>query len=304
MPAPPSERDCRPSFKRSDPSRQCPDLRRGPDTMSFFTILLSLPRRLTLAGLLAVTAIFSQSGPLLAEVFSPSTHRLDNGLEIIVVPNHRAPLVTQMLWYKVGSADEPLGKSGIAHYLEHLMFKGTDKVGPHEFSRIIEGYGGRDNAMTSYDFTAYFQTVAREQLELVMEMEADRMVNLRLSDEVALPERDVILEERLSRTDNDPAAQLGEMTGASQFLHHPYGRPVIGWEHEIRELTTQDALDFYEIWYVPSNAVLIVAGDVDPEEVFELAERHYGPIAGPEALERQRVREPEQWAPRRLELES
>ena len=272
--------------------------------MSFLSVLPSAPRRLRAAAVFLAALACAQAAPAAAEVFDPAVHTLDNGLEIVVIPNHRAPIVTQMLWYKVGSADEPLGKSGIAHYLEHLMFKGTEEVGPFEFSQLIERHGGRDNAMTSYDFTAYHQTVATEQLEMVMEMEADRMVNLRLSDELAVPERDVILEERLSRIDNDPAAQLREMASAAQFFHHPYGIPIIGWEQEIRQLTTQDALDFYETWYVPNNAILIVAGDVEPEEVIRLAEKHYGPIPRGEMPERRRVSEPTQWAPRQVELES
>lgn len=262
------------------------------------------PVRLS-AGVLACALLFSVSeNPARAQVFEPVVHELDNGLEIVVIPNHRAPIVTQMLWYKVGAADEPPGKSGIAHYLEHLMFKGTEKVGPFEFSQLIERHGGRDNAMTSYDFTAYHQTVDRAQLDLVMELEADRMVNLQLVDELVLPERDVILEERLSRVDNDPSAQLREMAGAALFMHHPYGIPVIGWEHEMRGLTTADALDFYKSWYAPNNAVLIVAGDVEPDEVIELAEKHYGPLPARTLPERRRLAEPAQWAPRRVELDS
>lgn len=278
--------------------------RRRLELMSLLNIPSSSLRRLRVVIVLIAGLASAQAASVAAEVFNPTVHTLDNGLEIVVIPNHRAPIVTQMLWYKVGAADEPLGKSGIAHYLEHLMFKGTDKVGPFEFSQMIERHGGRDNAMTSWDFTAYHQTVAREQLEMVMELEADRMVNLRLSDELALPERDVILEERLSRVDNDPAAQLGEMASAALFLHHPYGIPIIGWEHEIRQLTTADALDFYETWYRPNNAVLVVAGDVEPEEVIRLAEKHYGSLAPAALPERQRVEEPRQWAPRRVELSS
>lgn len=272
--------------------------------MSHLTAVLLSPFRLAAAVLLILGAGLSQFPEASAQVFNPTVERLDNGLEIVVIPNHRAPIVTQMLWYKVGSADEPLGKSGIAHYLEHLMFKGTDEVGPLEFSQMIERHGGRDNAMTSYDFTAYHQTVAREQLEMVMELEADRMMNLRLSDDLALPERAVVMEERLSRVDNDPAAQLREMASAALFLHHPYGIPIIGWEQEIRELTTEDALDFYETWYVPNNAILIVAGDVEPQEVIELAKTYYGPIPAGALPARERVQEPRQWAPRRVELDS
>ncbi|HLW28688.1 MAG TPA: pitrilysin family protein [Kiloniellales bacterium] len=272
--------------------------------MSMLSVLPSSLRRLTVAVALVGTLATAQAATATAQVFDPTVHTLENGLEIVVIPNHRAPIVTQMLWYKVGAADEPLGKSGIAHYLEHLMFKGTEKVGPFEFSQLIERHGGRDNAMTSWDFTAYHQTVASEQLEMVMELEADRMRNLRLAEELVLPERDVILEERLSRIDNDPAAQLAEMASAALFVHHPYGTPIIGWEHEIRQLTTEDALDFYETWYVPNNAILIVAGDVEPEEVIRLAETHYGPISSGTLPERTRVAEPKQWAPRRVELTS
>jgi len=257
-----------------------------------------------LAAALTLALLLLAPAPVGAQVFEPEVRTLDNGLEVIVVPNQRAPIVTQMLWYRVGAADEPPGKSGIAHYLEHLMFKGTERMGPHEFSRIVARHGGRDNAMTSSDFTAYFQTVASDQLEMVMELEADRMVNLRLSEEVARPELDVVLEERLSRVDNDPAAQLREMTSAAQFLHHPYGTPVIGWEQEIRSLTMQDALDFYEVWYAPDNAVLVIAGDVEPETAFELAERYYGPIPARAVPPRERLAEPRQWAPRRVELAS
>ena len=238
-----------------------------------------------------------------ARVCDPETFTLDNGLEVVVLTNRRAPIVMHMLWYKVGAADEPLGKSGIAHFLEHLMFKGTETLGPGEFSDIVARNGGQENAFTSYDYTGYFQTVAKDRLEIVMKYEADRMTNLKLIDEVVLPERDVVLEERSSRIDREPSSQLGEALRAVLFLNHPYGLPVIGWEEEIRTLTSEDAIAFYRRWYAPNNAVLIVAGDVDAEEVRALAETYYGVIPARELPVRQRPREPEQNAARRVTLE-
>ena len=237
-----------------------------------------------------------------AKVFEPETFTLDNGLEVVVVTNRRAPIVTHMLWYKVGAADEPPGKSGIAHFLEHLMFKGTETLGPGEFSDIIARNGGQENAFTSYDYTGYFQTVAKDRLEIVMKHEADRMTNLKLSDEVVLPERDVVLEERRSRVDREPSSQLGEALRAALFLNHPYGLPVIGWEEEIRSLTSEDAIAFYRRWYAPNNAVLIVAGDVDAADVRALAETYYGVIPARELPVRQRPPEPQQNAARRVIL--
>lgn len=232
----------------------------------------------------------------------PESFTLANGMQVIVLPDHRAPVVTHMVWYRVGSADEPPGKSGIAHFLEHLMFKGTEKIPPGEFSKIVARLGGQDNAFTSYDFTAYFQRVALDKLPQVMEMEADRMVNLRLTDEVVLPERDVILEERNSRTDNNPAALFAEQLEAAQFLSHPYGRPVIGWRHEIEKLTTEDALDHYRRHYGPDNAYLIVAGDINAATLRPLAEKYYGPLAPRGIPARLRPQEPPQLAARRLEM--
>ncbi len=267
---------------------------------------MHLPRALGLGALFALCLVLDafRLGDAEAQVFSPQSAVLDNGLQVVVVTNRRAPVVTHMLWYKVGSADEPLGKSGIAHYLEHLMFKGTETLGEGEFSEIIARNGGRENAFTSYDYTGYFQVVASDRLALMMEHEADRMVNLVLSDEVTLPERDVILEERNSRIDNEPASQLGEMSRASLFVHHPYGRPIIGWRSEMEQLSTEDAVDFYETWYAPNNAVLIVAGDVSFEDVVKLAEQTYGEIPARAVPERIRVTEPPHWAAKRVSLES
>jgi zinc protease len=204
--------------------------------------------------------------------------KLSNGLEIVVIPDRRAPVATHMVWYRVGAADEPRGKSGIAHFLEHLMFKGTEKIAPGEFSKIIARNGGQDNAFTTQDATAYFQRVAKERLPLVMEMEADRMANLRLLPDDVTNERQVILEERRSRVDNDPSSILSEQMQAALFLAHPYGIPVIGWQHEMEQLSREDALAFYKTYYSPNNAILIVAGDVEADEVIKLAEATYGRV--------------------------
>jgi zinc protease len=237
-----------------------------------------------------------------AQVFSPATFELANGLQVVVIENRRAPIVTQMVWYKAGAADEVQGKSGIAHFLEHLMFKGTPSVPPGEFSRIVARVGGRDNAFTSWDYTGYFQNVARDRLETVMRIEADRMANLTLSDAEVTPERDVIVEERRQVVDQRPGSRLREQTLATLFLNHPYGRPIIGWEHEIKGLTRQDALDWYGRWYAPNNAMLVVAGDVSAAEVRVLAERFYGPIPRKAVPERVRASEPPAIAARRVEL--
>jgi zinc protease len=230
--------------------------------------------------------------------------KLDNGLEVVVVPDTRAPVVTHMVWYRVGAADEPLGKSGIAHFLEHLMFKGTEKIPPGEFSKIVARLGGQDNAFTSQDITSYFQRVAKEKLGQVMEMEADRMANLRLDEKDVLTERKVILEERRSRVDNDPGSLLQEQLMAALYVAHPYHSPVIGWESEIRGLERSDALAFYKKFYAPNNAILVVTGDIQPEEVMALAKETYGKIPANPAVGAPRVRpaEPEPLAERRLIL--
>lgn len=230
-----------------------------------------------------------------------TTFTLDNGLEAVVIEDHRAPVVVHMLWYKVGAADEPQGKSGIAHYLEHLMFKGTAALAPGEFSATVSANGGSDNAFTSQDYTGYFQRVASDRLDLMMQMEADRMVNLAFTEADANTERDVILEERSQRTDNNPGALFGEARRAALYLNHPYGTPIIGWRHEMEGLTRSDALDFYRRHYGPNNAVLVVAGDVDPVEVERLARLHYGAIAPlPDLGPRIRPSEPPQLAERRV----
>jgi zinc protease len=220
---------------------------------------------------------FGRSGGL-ATGAPPVTFTLENGMNVLVIPDHRAPVVTHMVWYTVGAADETPGKTGLAHFLEHLMFKGTEKIAPGEFSRIVARNGGQDNAFTHYDFTAYFQVIAKDRLPLVMEMEADRMTQLRLTDAEVLPERDVVMEERRMRIENNPVAALQSEMSAALYGNHPYGRDIIGHMEEIAGLTTEDALDFYERFYTPNNATLIVAGDVTAEELRPLAEKYYGVI--------------------------
>jgi zinc protease len=233
-----------------------------------------------------------------------TTFTLDNGLEAVVLEDHRAPVVVHMLWYKAGAADEAPGVSGIAHFLEHLLFKATDKLEAGEFSAVVEANGGSDNAFTSWDYTAYYQRIAADRLDLMMGMEADRMRNIRLTEEDVETERKVILEERAQRTDSDPGALFGEQRNAAQYLNHPYGRPIIGWRHEASELSREDALTYYRKYYAPNAAVLIVAGDVDPAEVEALARKHYGPLKPTEGLEaRKRPEEPPQRAERRIVYE-
>jgi len=252
--------------------------------------------------LIAMAAINSAVSAADDPDWSPGTFTLDNGLDVVVLPDHRVPVVTHMMWYRVGSADEPPGRSGIAHFLEHLMFKGTKAVPPGELSKIVARNGGQDNAFTSYDYTAYFQRVALDRLPLVMELEADRMTNLVLTDEVIAPERDVVLEERSSRIDNDPERLLGEQMSATLYMSHPYRIPVIGWAHEIRSLTTEDALEFYRRYYAPNNAILIVAGDITADELRPLAEKFYGAIPPVEHIgTRLRPKEPPAVAPRRID---
>ncbi len=251
---------------------------------------------------LALSAALIAATPLFAdEEEAVTTFTLDNGMDVVVIEDHRAPVVQHMVWYRAGSADEPIGSSGVAHFLEHLLFKGTDTLAPGEFSATVAANGGNDNAFTSYDYTAYFQRVAADRLELMMRMEADRMRNIRLSENDILTERDVILEERNQRTENNPRALFGEQMNAAQYLNHRYGVPIIGWKHEMETLDMEDALSFYETHYAPNNAILVVTGDVDSDEVRALAEKYYGVIpANPDLPERVRSQEPPHTAERRL----
>jgi zinc protease len=235
---------------------------------------------------------------------SVSTFSLANGMQVVVIPDHRVPVVTHMVWYRAGAADDPWGSSGIAHFLEHLMFKSTGKIKSGEFTRIITKLGGRDNAQTTHDSTSYFQRVAKEHLRAVMELEADRMVNLRLVEEEVQTEGKVIQEERRSSVDANPLRALDEQMLAALYLNHPYGRPALGWGNEMSKLTRQDAATFYKRFYAPNNAVLVVAGDVTPQEVRPLAQATYGRNKSAKAIvPRARPKEPEPVAARRVHLE-
>jgi zinc protease len=257
---------------------------------------ISMPRRLW--PILAFAGFASA-----AQADTVTAFQLENGLDVVVIEDHRAPVVTHMVWYRAGSADEVAGKSGIAHFLEHLMFKGTDDVGPGELSAMVEAQGGNDNAFTTWDYTAYFQHVAADRLDLMMKLEADRMRDLVLAEPDVLTERDVILEERNQRTDSDPGALLTEQMNAALFQNLRYGVPIIGWRHEIEKLSREDALTWYSRYYAPNNAILVVAGDVKPDEVRKMAEAHYGPLKPTVGLTpRIRPSEPPQLAERRLKL--
>jgi zinc protease len=262
--------------------------------VSLLLTLLSAPV-ISASGALAQTTVTSDP---------PATFTLGNGLQFVVIPDHRTPVVTQMIWYKVGSADETPGKSGLAHFLEHLMFKGTSKHPAGEFSQTVLRIGGNENAFTSTDYTGYFQRVPREQLGKMMEFEADRMTGLILKDENVLPERDVVLEEYNMRVANNPEARLAEQIMAALYLNHPYGRPVIGWHQEIEKLDREDALAFYRRFYAPNNAIVVIAGDVDAREVRPMAEQTFGQVAPQPAIPARRIRpqEPEPVAPRTVTL--
>jgi len=236
-----------------------------------------------------------------AREWSPETFTLDNGMEVVVLPDHRVPVVTHMVWYRVGAADEPQGQSGIAHFLEHLMFKGTDELGPGDFSRIIAANGGVDNAFTSWDYTAYYQRVALDRLEMVMRMEADRMTDLSIPEDDFYSERDVILEEiRISEQDIDRI--MDRQMAAVLWPNHPYGVPIGGWQSEAGALEPADVMAFYNTWYAPNNAILVVAGDITAEQLRPLAEEIYGGIPAHAVPERRRAQDPPPIAARRLAL--
>ena len=251
------------------------------------------------AAVLAAGALPASAGQFNAESFT-----LKNGLQVVVLPFHRAPAVTQMVWYKVGAADDPSGKSGIAHFLEHLMFRGTKETPPGAFSRIISENGGRDNAFTTEDYTAFYQTLAADKLDLAMKLESERMSDLVITDAKVTPEREVIIEERRTRIDNVPSALLGEQSDAALLLNNHYRLPTIGWLHEMRGLNAEDARRFYRTWYAPNNAILIVAGDVTTKEVRALAEKYYGHIPARPVPAHVVLAEPPKVAATRLEMTS
>jgi zinc protease len=256
----------------------------------------------------AALALAFASGGALAQTTvtaaPPASFTLGNGLQVVVIPDHRTPVVTQMIWYKVGSADETPGKSGLAHFLEHLMFKGTAKHPAGEFSQTVLRIGGNENAFTATDYTGFYQRVTRDQLPRMMEFEADRMTGLVLKDENVLPELDVVLEEYNMRVANNPEARLNEQIMAALYLNHPYGRPVIGWHAEIERLGREDALAFYHRFYAPNNAILVIAGDVEAADIRPMVEKNFGPVPAQPAIPALRVRpqEPEPVAPRTVTL--
>ena len=233
---------------------------------------------------------------------SPATFQfaLQNGMQVLVLPDHRAPVVTQMLWYRVGAVDDPPGISGLAHFFEHMMFRGTQTAPGDQFSLIVARNGGEDNAFTTHDYTAFYEQIAKDRLKLVMGLEADRMANLDLSDKNVRTERQVVLEERHMRVDNNPDALLGEQMEAALHLSHPYGRPVIGWPGEIAHIGRVEAQDFYNHHYAPNNAILVVAGDVTPADVRDDAEATYGKLPARTLVPRADYAQPPRLGPTRL----
>lgn len=251
---------------------------------------------------IGTVALVFFAGASASHAASSAVHEftLDNGLRVLVREDHRAPVVVSMLWYRAGSVDEFNGTTGVAHVLEHMMFKGTADVPGGEFSRRIARAGGRDNAFTSRDYTAYHQTLHRDQLPLALRMEADRMINLTLSKEEFEKEIKVVMEERRWRTDDRPQMLVYEALMASALRAHPYRNPVIGWMSDLESMSVEDARDWYRRWYAPNNAVLVVVGNVKGEEVHALAREYFGPIGARALPERKPQREPEQTGPRRV----
>ena len=236
-----------------------------------------------------VAVIISLNTPAFAQKQKQQdTHEylLKNGLRVIIKEDHRAPTVAHMVWYKAGSIDEVNGKTGVAHVLEHMMFKGTKNLKPGEFSKKVAEVGGRDNAFTSKDYTAYFQQIEKSHLSKMMALEADRMENLRISPEEFAKEIQVVMEERRLRTDDNSQALVYEQLMAAAYVSSPYRNPIVGWMDDLKSLTYQDALDWYQNWYAPNNAVLIVVGDVVPEEVLALAKKYYENIPSKKIQER------------------
>lgn len=251
---------------------------------------LNFPRSALLAA-----ALVAGAGPVCANPFETT---LENGMKVIVKEDRRAPSVVHMVWYGVGAMDEPLGVSGVAHVLEHMMFKGTEKVGPGEFNQRVAAVGGRDNAFTSHDYTAYFQQIPPDRLGEMMVLEADRMANLKITDALFAPELEVVKEERRLRTEDEPRSLVHEQLMATAFQANTYGRPVIGWMTDLRSMTADDAREWHDHWYAPNNATLVVVGDVDRQAVFDLAQRHYGGVAARDLPKREISEEPEQRGPR------
>ena len=248
--------------------------------------------------------LFLLPGLLTAALANPYETTLKNGLRIIVKEDRRAPTVAQMVWYRIGSMDEVDGASGVAHVLEHMMFKGTPSVGPGEFNKLVAAAGGRDNAFTSRDYTAYFQQVPKEKLAEMMRLEADRMRHLNVDPKEFAQEIKVVMEERRMRTDDNPQSRLFEQMNAVAFQAHPYRRPIIGWMNDLETMTAADAKSWYDTWYVPNNAYVVIVGDVDHREVFALAEKFYGVLESRALPVRKPQVEPAQEGTRRVNVKA
>jgi zinc protease len=242
--------------------------------------------------------------PAVAFAGNTQEFKLENGLKLVVQEDHRSPVVVSQVWYRAGSIDEFNGTTGVAHVLEHMMFKGTKKVPAGQFSRIVAAAGGKENAFTSRDYTVYFQQLEKSHLELAMKLEADRMANLNMSDAEFTKEIQVVMEERRWRTDDKPQSLVGEQLMSTTFQAHPYGRPVIGWMNDLEHMKAQDARDWYKRWYAPNNATLVVVGDVNPKAVFKLAQKYFGPLKSQKLPERKPQSESEQKGERRLTVKA
>ena len=242
--------------------------------------------------------------PAVAVAETIHEYKLDNGLKIVVQEDHRSPVVVSQVWYRAGSMDEFNGTTGVAHVLEHMMFKGTRKVKAGQFSRLIAAAGGRENAFTGNDYTAYFQQLEKSKLPLALELEADRMVNLQLTAAEFAKEIQVVMEERRWRTEDKPQSLVYEQFQSASYQAHPYGRPVIGWMNDLEHMSYKDARDWYRRWYAPNNATLVVVGDVQPKEVLRLARKYFGPLKARPLLERKPQQEPPQKGERRVTVQA
>jgi len=253
------------------------------------------------SGFVALALLCTSAATCAATV---AQRTLANGMNIIVKEDHRSPVVVSMVWYRAGSMDEVSGTTGVAHMLEHMMFKGTRKVPAGEFSRTVARAGGRENAFTSRDYTAYYEQLHKSKLPLALELEADRMVNLSFAEDEFAKESKVVMEERRSRTDDNPHSQLHEQLMATVYISHPYRFPIVGWMTDLENMRLADARHWYEAWYAPNNATLVVAGDVEPEEVFGLAEKLFGPIPPRELPQRKVQTEPRQFGVKRITVKA
>ena len=272
-----------------------------PGMTSLYPMLSSRSMRLIVHVLCLIAAMLANTGPAAAAAGAQvAESELPNGMRVMVKSDHRAPVVVVMVWYRVGSVDEVSGTTGVAHVLEHMLFKGTKAVPAGEFSRIISEAGGRDNAFTSRDYTGYFQTLHKSQLALALRLEADRMVNALIASDEFAKEIRVVMEERRWRTDDRPRALVYEQLNAAAFKAHPYRNPVIGWMSDLERMTADDARTFYQRWYAPNNATLVVVGDVTADEAFKLARQHFGPLPRKTLPQRRITEEPPQLGPQDL----